>query len=519
MAERIQKQRAGIQAGLLSLAPGGLAAIAIVNLAIITWLCLNHLSFPLNLDLMENTVLQHVERAASGQAIYPEPSPQYVPLAYNPLFYLLCVPFSWVFGLKMSTLRLVAVCGWLASGIVFYRVVRQRTTSAWWGLMAVGLFAAAYSALDLYLDTAHSDSWLIGSVLLGSHAIDRQRSRLWTLVGVLLLISAFWFKQHGALFVLGGLTFLTWRDGVRRSLPFWIVAAVFGAGLYVVLGPYLFGSHFHYFTWTVPGQWSEINLRTFRRYFGYNLRYYPVLAVAALFAMCRAARALRERLDIWRVQLFFSLLAAFMGTLDPGSSYNVYIPMGTFFILLGTLGLYEAVQRPLVRRYGLHFVALVMSFAALAYNPFDVAVSPRADSSYADLIQMLRGLGGTVYAPSLGQLEKDYTFRPAAHWVALEDMIRGPGRDTRNHPLTRRLLEPAIHPAGAAFILANERLDAESWPQHLRFLLDYYVLETDLGQRFAPLRCLPKRYDHGWPRYLYRYAPAEVRALPFEADR
>ena len=38
----------------------------------------------------------------------------------------------------------------------------------------------------------------------------------------------------------------------------------------------------------------------------------------------------------------------------------------------------------------------------------------------------------------------------------------------------------------------------------LAFLTDDYVLACDLGDRFAPLRVLPKRYDHGWPRYRYR---------------
>jgi hypothetical protein len=27
---------------------------------------------------------------------------------------------------------------------------------------------------------------------------------------------------------------------------------------------------------------------------------------------------------------------------------------------------------------------------------------------------------------------------------------------------------------------------------------------------FIALRGLPKRWDHGWPRYLYRYAPDEA---------
>jgi len=501
------------QSRLLALAPTVLAVVAVANIAITASLCFNHINFPLNLDLMEGTVLQHVQRAAAGLPIYPAPTPEYVPLAYNPLFYVLALPFTWILGLHLSTLRLVGILGYAVSGVVIYRVVRRRTTSAWWGLMAAGLFAAAYSVMDVYLDTAHSDSWLIATALLGSCAVGANRSRLWDLAGVLLLVSAFWFKQHGALFALGGLIFLTWRDGPRRSLPFWVVAGLLGPGLYVFGGPALFGSHFHYFTWTVPRQWTEVNLRTFKRFFGYNGIFYPVLSLSAVFVLYEAARDRCVRLNIWQVQAVFAVLSGFMGSLDGGSSYNVYIAMGTFFILLGTLGLHELARRPFVRRYGLQYLGLLLSFAVFVYNPFRVAVPARAESSYADLIQMLRGLGGTVYAPSLGQLEEDFVLYPAAHWVALEDMIRGPGRDTHNQPITRRLLEPALEPAGPAFILANYRLEGDySFPSHLRFLLDDYVLDADLGDRFEPLRCLRKRFDHGWPRYLYRYAPTEAAA-------
>jgi hypothetical protein len=99
-------------------------------------------------------------------------------------------------------------------------------------------------------------------------------------------------------------------------------------------------------------------------------------------------------------------------------------------------------------------------------------------------------------------LQRGFSFYPTAHWVALEDMIRGSGIDTRDHPNTRQLLEPAIHPEGPAYILANYPLDTYPW---IAFLKDYYVVETDFGDRFKPLRVLPKRWDHGWPRYLYRY--------------
>jgi hypothetical protein len=323
-----------------------------------------------------------------------------------------------------------------------------------------------------------------------------------------LLTASFWFKQHGALFVIGGVLFLTWRDGLRRSVPYWLTAAILGPALYRLAGPALFGSHFLYFTWEVPRHWSEPNLAMVRRYLGFVVKSYPFLALSGGLTVCMAALRGRARLSIWHVQFVFAMLAGLLGALDPGSSNNVFIPMGTWFILLGTLGLHEWFGRyALARTYALHLIALAATFALLAYRPSDVITSPRAAAAYSDLLALLRSLDGSVYAPSLGQLPDGYTLYPAAHWVALEDMIRGPGRETRNHPNTRRLLAPALRPERPAFILSNYPL--EVLIPALSFLTDYYVLEADLGDRFRPLRALPKRWDAGWPRYLYRYAPQE----------
>lgn len=496
-----------------SAARWALGAWAGANVFFIVFLWFNHARFPLYLEIMEGVVLQHLQRAAAGEAIYPAPTPDYVPLAYNPLYYVLTVPFTWVFGVNLFTLRLVAILGMLGSGLVLYLVVREKTASAWWGLMAVGLFAAAYRAMDTYLDNAHSDSWLLCSALLGTYLLDRDRTRGWNLAGVILLTTSFWFKQHGALFVIGGVLFLTWREGLRRSLLYWLTAATLGPLLYVLAGPALFGSHFLYFTWEVPRQWSELNWSTLRRYLGFIAKSYPFLAASGALTVLWADLRERARLSVWHVQFVFAMLTGLMGALDAGSSNNVFIPMGAWFILLGTLGLHEVAGRLAnTRARAVPLIALLGTFALLAYNPFRVIVSPQANAAYADLLGLLHSLDGNVYAPSLGQLPEGYTLYPAAHWVALEDMIRGPGRETRNHPNTRRLLAPAIQPERPAFILSNYPL--EVLIPALSFLTDYYVLEADLGDRFRPLRALPKRWDAGWPRYLYRYAPSEEAREP-----
>ena len=71
--------------------------------------------------------------------------------------------------------------------------------------------------------------------------------------------------------------------------------------------------------------------------------------------------------------------------------------------------------------------------------------------------------------------------------------------------MTRRLLEPVAAPNHAAFILTDRPLYDEN--AVLEFLADRYVLVSDFGERFKPLKSTPKRWDPVWPRYLYRYDP------------
>lgn len=490
--------------GAARVARAALLVAAGANILFVVFVFANHITFPLHLDLMEGTVLQHFRQIMAGQPIYPAPTPEYVPLAYNPLYYVLAVPFGWLLGADLPTLRLVAILGWALSALILYAVVREKTRSTWWAWLAVGLFAAAYRAMDAYLDTAHSDSWLLGAALLGTYLLEKERSGAATLGGVAVLVAAFWFKQHGALFVIGGVAYVTWRDGFRRAWPAWAVAILLGPLAYLFLGPRLFGPYLHYFTWRVPAAWTELNLATFRRLAVFVAKAYPVLAVATLFGLASAPIWRPRRLSIWQVQGIMAALTAFMGALDSGSSNNVFIAMGAWLILLGALALHAAAAAHVTGwQSRLPLAALACSLAFLAYNPADVIVPSRADAAYADLLTVLRSLDGPVYAPTLGQLRADYTLYPAAHWVALEDLVRGPGRDTQNAPLVRALLRPALEPAGQAYVLANLPLDA--YPV-TAFLEEDYVLETDLGDRFRVLRALPGRFESGWPRYLYRYA-------------
>ena len=491
-----------------------LLLIAVANVIGVGYLVIRQFNFPLHLDLMEGTVLQHFVRASNGEAIYPEAAPEYVPLAYNVGYYVFSIPFGWIFGVNVGTLRLVALLGMIGSVGIVTASVWQYTRSRWWSVLGLGLFAAAYWAMDAYLNTAHSDSWFLFTALLGSYIISRSRAYPGRIAAVFLLVAAFWFKQHGAWFTIGGVLFLTWqemhetnwRSGAFRSWPYWVIAAVFGPGLYLLLGPTLFGSDYHYFTLTVPGAWSELSIQTFLRLGSFIFRNYLILAIISGLSVLWVVFRRIQDLSIWQTQVVFAVLAGFMGALDSGSSNNVFIPMGAFFIIVGTQALYTAsMQITPVKNYRLHMFALLGSFAIFLFDPAPFLTSPQAADVYEDFVATMQALDGPLYAPWQAYLgDEELALYPGAHWVAIEDMIRGPGHETKNHPVTRAMLEPLLSPTGPAYMLTNKPL--ENWPMFM-FLLDYLVIEEDFQERFIALELPPKRFDHGYPRYLYRYDP------------
>ena len=289
-----------------------------------------------------------------------------------------------------------------------------------------------------------------------------------------------------------------------------ILALLFAPGLYLLIPPQILGDHFHYFTWSVPRQWININLREIILLAKLVIKSYLPLAILSLSGFVWQIKKFNFKTSIWYFMLPIAWGSAMMAVLTPGSNKNVFIPLGVWLIITSVISLQTLSQRYLVlEKIGLHLLALGLSFIFLIYNPLGVIVARKAETTYQDLVSYLNSLDAPVYAPWIGQLQDGYCFYPSVHWVALSDLIRTPGTNLHNHPQIRELLEPVIQPQSQAYLLHNYGLEKD---RLLDFLTESYILDTDLGERFQPLETLPKRYNLLWPRYLYRYAPEEVRS-------
>jgi len=488
-----------------TLLPVVLGLYSVLQIGLVIYLWVNHASFPLNLEAMELTVLATVRRIQVGLPIYVPPTSDFTPLAYNPLYYLVSIPFTWVFGTSLTALRTAAIAGVLGCMVVIFQAVRRETGSAGWGVTTAGLFAAAYRAMDTYLDNAHADSWMLFCILLGVYLISLQRSRALDLLGTGLCVVSFWFKQPGAAFVVGVLAYLTIRQGIWKAGPCWLLAGLLGLALYVFAPARWTGPLLHEYTWTIPRQWVSVNIATIRRLVGFHARAYGLLAVAAGFGWLAGLRR-KTQGNIWHFLLPFAALTAVFGAMDSESNNNVFIPFGTWLIVTGVLTLDQATKgSSRLSRWRIPSLVAAGSFVLLAYNPWTVVVSPRAAAAYADLQSYLESLDGSVYAPWLGPLSDGYRFSPEIHWVPMTDLVRQPGKNLSADLVIQSLLDPVVHPPGQAYVLTNIPLEQDS---ALSFLTGEYELAVDLGDRFQALSTLPKRFNLGWPRYLYVFRGA-----------
>lgn len=199
-------------------------AAALGYLGLFAWLAYARAGHPFELEWMEGGMVDHVARLLHGKPLFVAPSIAFVPYIYNPLFYYVALPFTWIFGLDFLALRLVSiVASFAALGLIFL-IVRREARAFWPALFAAGLYAATYRLSGAWFDVGRVDSLEValslGTLYLGRDAQTRGR---WIACAVISFL-AFAAKQPAGLLMPAlGLCLLLSR-GMRAALWFGLPA-------------------------------------------------------------------------------------------------------------------------------------------------------------------------------------------------------------------------------------------------------------------------------------------------------
>jgi MFS family permease len=465
-----------------------------------------HLRYPGEIDYIEGVMLDHVVRLLQGKPLYVAPTTEFITLAYMPGYTFAASLVARVFGASFFSGRLVSVLGSLLIGFLVGYIVRRETRSSVFAAGAVGIYCMGYGlAGGGHYDVARPDSLMLGTSLLAFTVLRFTTRPLAASAAALLLVAAFFTKQHAVWFGLAALVHMVLNDRPRLAafaLP-WFVGC---AGGYALLSAWL-GPWFSFYTWDLPSHWSTIVPLRIERYIGGGLLgMLGVLTVPSLLSLGLPEAPWRGRSGLWVFLGLAGFGTGMLATLDPSAWRHVFIPSMMAFSVLGPLSMWRlasafgpgAVE---ARGRGVAFVLLSLGFVPLIYPFHALSPHPGAARARTEFVRMLRETPGRVIVVEHGFYGWLAGKGMAMQEIAFGDLERSPGnrlfrRDPRH---LEKLVAPLLRGPDRPVLITDELL-ADVGPLW-NMVEPGYRMSRDMGDTFQPLGGVSGH--RLWPRYVY----------------
>jgi hypothetical protein len=358
-----------------------IVVVSVMPLLRFVGLALQRLNYPFELEWIEGGTVGHIQVVLAGKQLYREPSLEFTPFIYAPLYYYVSALPTLVLGVGLLAPRLVSFVSILGCFVLLGRWVRDETGDAAAGVAAAGLLSSLYQLTGQWMDLARVDSFFLfltfAANVLARSTYTRRRAAC---VGALLAAACF-TKQIGIPLALPALVFLC-----LRSFPLGLVAALVAGGIAGVVGlAFQISSSgwFFYYVFKLPThhafEWPRLIPETQTYFLGSTLP----LTLAGVALLCGSGFSRRQHKQWLFTALFVTLAvtASFLPFLKSGGYVNGLLP--AFAALCLAAGIQLGALRNRGRNSALGaglFGALVLAYqcAQLAYDP-SVALPTAAD--------------------------------------------------------------------------------------------------------------------------------------------
>lgn len=380
------------------------------------------LRYPLDLEWMEGGTLTHALRLARGEALYAQPSVDFVSFLYTPLYPAVLGALSKLFGLSYVLGRSVSILAFAGALTVLVAAVRgiarQYESDELRGLaVAAGLLGAAAVCLAFpfcgaFYDLVRCDSLWLLLVAAGLHACAPPvRSRRRPALGALLLTIAFFTKQTAAPFMVAGALSVALTSGLGPGLLFSAVAFG-GTAAGILIGQYLTDGWLWIYIYRLhqghPLRLARIWPETPRALLEHG--FVLLLPIAACLVFAAMRRRVSPRLFHWATMAAAGVATSAVASATEGAYDNAYIPAVYFVALLSAAsvvelaalasGLSDALQPPRLRMAGLSGLLALSAHMAIRWLDPAPHIPTAADRAEATrLLAFLVEQGPAVFMP------------------------------------------------------------------------------------------------------------------------
>ena len=381
---------------LKRLADAPIIALAIGMVILLGRTVFARLSYSYDLEWMEGGMLAHAARVAEGLPLYVEPTAEFIPFIYPPMY-------PWVVGglsmmgmpLDYALGRAVSVLGVAVAGAALALAVRREGGGWILGFGGAALFWATYPAAGAFFDLVRNDGLQVG--LIAASLVACRSGKIRT--AGLLLTAAFLTKHTAALYGLCSLWWLHHHRGLaaaKRFIRWSVVPGLVSTAWLTIASDGLF--------WTyvieVPSAHPFVAGRFFWTAPKELLTALPWMSVLVGLVLMRGRQALGEGGRFWVVHgaMAFFLSALMRG--HHGGYMNVLMP-GLWAVALGGA---LAVNELRLRHPSI--VLRVTTSVVVAWQLWSAQWQPsrytptEADVAAGDaVVERLREIDGPILAP------------------------------------------------------------------------------------------------------------------------
>ncbi len=404
-----------------------LVVAALAHLIVVVSVSLRRAVHPFELEWMEGAMVDHVERVLQGKQLYVEPTVDFVPFIYGPLYFWVSAAVAKVIGLSFLPLRVVSIASMVGSFALIYAIVRKETDDRVAGVVGAGAFAATYVRSAQFLDIGRVDSLSLVLSLGAIYVMRNLRERRFHFaLGALLLGLSFLAKQSSFLLALALIGHEVWVER-KRAVPFVVATLVCTLGVAVLID-HLHHGWFRYYTWELPRAHPFVK-QSLGGFWTDDL--FPAFAIAGVFGIYYliAATPARAGARFFHLATAGGMVAcAWTGRLHDGGWPNVLIPAFAALAVLFGLGLGEAWRStddagPRLRAFVA--AAALAQLGALVFDP--KRTLPRSFDAPAGwaFIAKLKAVPGDVFVPNHSWYARMAGKAPHAHRMAIDDVLRG----------------------------------------------------------------------------------------------
>lgn len=453
-------------------------ALAVLFIALYLSISIRRMGYPFDIEWMEGGMVDHVQLIMEGKTFYVEPSINFVPYIYTPLYFYISAGVAEFTGIGYFPLRLVSFISSLACFALIFCFVRKETKSFYWGLAATGFFAATFHLSGDWFDLARVDTLFLAFTLLTIYFIRFNKSTTGLILGGVSAFLTFFTKQSAFLIFIPIVIYLFY-DVKWKSLYFILSFGLLsvGASLYMNI---ITGGYFYATVFGIPGTHVYDYFKFFSFWSVDIFRYFQFLvaSIALAFILNKTTKSIPNPLFFAAFltgMLFYSMLSR----IHIGGYSNVLMPAhAALAIMFGISGkknfdhlkyfasLNKFYDAKLIKAEFLVCLVVVIQLFTLIYDPHGKVPNKNDLATGNEFIDIVRHIDGEVFISEMPYVATYAGKKSNAHLYILNE-LSGTKSEWGNKLLDN--YEYAIKNQKYAAVFTSNSLG-------IKFLDDYYFL-------------------------------------------